>query len=92
MGGGGVRAPRVDEQAWCHGERAAPRSDSSPQSVAVEDGKVAVGLGNRAALHPIRRGRPHSVVLSGCEGAEVPQNGNPGSEQCADARSTEGVG
>lgn len=92
MGGGGVRAPRVGEQAWCQGERAAPRSHSSPQGVAAEDGKMAVGLGNRAALDPIRGGRPHSVVLSGCEGAEVPQNGNPGSEQCAAARSSKGVG
>lgn len=55
-------------------------------------GKMAVGLGNRAALDPMARGRPHSVVLSGCEGGVVPQNGNPGSEQCAAARSAEGVG
>jgi hypothetical protein len=92
VGGGGVRAPRVDEQAWCHGERAAPRPDSSPQSVAVEGGKLAAGLGNRAALDPLWRGRPHSVVLSGCEGGRVPQNGNPGSEQCAAARLAEEVG
>jgi hypothetical protein len=66
--------------------------DSSPQSVAIEGAKLAVGLGNRAALDPTGRGRPHSVVLSGCEGDAVPQNGNPGSEQCAAARSAEEVG
>lgn len=89
MGGGGVRAPLAKEQARCHEERAAPRPDPSPRGVAVGAGNLPVGLGNHVACDRLERRRPHSVVLSDCEEAAVPQNGNPGSEQCAAARSAE---
>jgi hypothetical protein len=92
VGGGGVRAPRSEKQAWCHEERGAPRARTVAPAIAAGGANLAPRLGNPVWTDLSGRWRPHSVVLSGCEGGVMPQNGNPGSEQCAAARSAEEEG
>ena len=92
VGGSGARAPRSREQGGCHWRPPAQPEKSRAYGHSRLIQKLAVGLGIHGT--PCRFGAPpkHRERPSGCEVDGVPQNGNPGSEQCAAARLVQGEG
>lgn len=92
VGGGGARASRAVEQGRCHWPIALHCATNPVLRLAAGIAKGATPLVIQPALAHFGTGRGHRQLRSGCEVGSVPQNGNPGSEQCAGARLILGVG